>query len=80
MFIKDRMKMQWFLVAVNVFAALLNVTLAVGNLVTGHWVGLANLIAAAFSAWVAWGLYVKIPEIRADEQLKIIRILRGHFG
>ncbi len=70
----DRVKVQWRLIWLNLAAVIMN--LAIG-LVTWRAMSIANVFSAGFSAWVAWGLYKKIPGIKREQEQRIIDILRG---
>ncbi len=72
----DRIKVQWRLIWLNLSAVALNITIAI---VTWKALSIANLFSAAFSAWVAWGLYTKIPKIKAEQEQRIVEILKGSF-
>ena len=71
----DRVRVQHRLVWMNIAAVIVNLAVAV---ITHQWMSLANIIAAAFSANVAWRLYRKIPEITREQEQRILAILKGH--
>ena len=70
----DRVKVQWRLVYLNLAAVALN---AVIGIMTWKLMSIANLFSAAFSAWVAWTMYKKIPAIKAEQERRIVDILSG---
>jgi hypothetical protein len=72
----DRVKVQWRLVWLNVAAVVMNLVIAV---VTWRVISIANLASAAFSAWIAWTMYRKIPEITRQQEQRIVDILKGSF-
>ena len=69
----DRVKVQWRLVWLNIAAVALNLAIGFGLWRT---MSIANFVSAAFSGFVAWTLYKKIPEIRRREQARLIDILK----
>ena len=73
----DRVKVQWRLVYLNLSAAAMN--LIIGIMI---WkvMSIANLFSAGFSCWIAYGLWKKIPEIKAEQEKRLIDILSGKFG
>ena len=73
-------RVQKQIIFLNAVAALVNLALATNNFAQGRWIGIANLAAGAFSVWVTWGCWKKLPEIVAKEQQKIVDILSGKFG
>ena len=73
----DRVRTQWQLAALNAAAALLNLSIFVWNVSRGSWLALANLAAGVFSAYVAYTLYKKIPEVKRQQEQKILAILKG---
>lgn len=73
----DRIKVQWRLIWMNAFAVFMN--LAVG-VVVWKWMSLANLFSAGFSAWVAYGLWKKLPEIKREQQQRVIDYLRKDYA
>ena len=70
----DRVKVQWRLVYLNLSAVLM-------NLVIGLWtwkaMSVANFLSAAFSGWIAWKMYTKIPEIKSQQEKRILDYLKG---
>ena len=70
----DRVKVQWRLVYLNLSAVLM-------NLVIGLWtwkaMSVANFFSAAFSGWIAWKMYTKIPEIKSQQEKRILDYLKG---
>lgn len=70
----DRVKVQWRLIALNLAAVVMNLVIAV---VVFKWISLANVFSAGFSAWIAWGLYTKIPGIKQEQEQRILDYLKG---
>ena len=70
----DRVKVQWRLIWLNLAAVIM-------NLVIGIWVWkamtIANFFSAGFSAWIAYGLWKKLPEITQEQQKRILDYLKG---
>lgn len=70
----DRVKVQWRLIYLNLAAVIMNLGLAIW---LWRWMSLANLISAAFSGYITYGLWKKLPEITAKQKQKIIDYMRG---
>ena len=70
----DRIKVQWRLIYLNLAAVFMN--LLIGAMVF-RWISLANLFSAGFSAWIAYGLWKKLPEIKKEQQERILDYLKG---
>lgn len=70
-------RMQWQLIALNAAAALLNLGMFTWNLMGGRWIAAAGLFAGLFSLYITWRLWRKLPEIVAQEQQRIVDILKG---
>ncbi len=70
----DRVKVQWRLIWLNLSAAAFNFWLVFW---LWNFMSIANVISGAFSCWVAWKFWKKIPEIREEQQERIIDYLRG---
>ena len=73
----DRVKVQWRLIYLNLAAVVMNLLI---GFITWRWMSLANLFSAGFSAWIAYGLWKKIPGIKAEQEKRIVDILSGKFG
>lgn len=70
----DRIRVQWRLIFMNLAAVVMNLLIGIW---VWKWISLANLFSAGFSAWVAWGLYTKLPAIKREQEQRIMNILRG---
>lgn len=72
----DRVKVHWRIIALNLAAVFLNLAIGIWS-----WkaMSIANFISAAFSAWVAYSLWKKIPRIKKEQQERIMDILRGKY-
>lgn len=71
----DRLVVQRRLIAMNLCAVIMNLTIV---FLTMRWMALANIAAAAFSGWMAWKLYKRMPEIKREQEQRILTILKGH--
>lgn len=72
----DRVKVQWRIIYLNLAAVILN--LAIG-LWSWKAMSVANFFSAGFSLWVAYSLWKKIPQIKKEQQDRIMDILRGKY-
>lgn len=72
-----RLKLQKQLVCLNVFAATLNFTVFAMNILAGKWHVMVNLVAGLISAYIAYRDYRKLPEIKQEQEVRILNILRG---
>ena len=73
----DRIRVQWRLIWLNLAAVVMNIVIGIW---VWRWMTLANFASALFSAWITWGLYRRLPEIKQEQEEKIMRILRGQNG
>jgi len=73
----DRIKVQWRLIYLNLAAVVMNLLIGAWTL---RWISLANLFSAGFSLWIAYGLWKKLPEIKKEQQERIMDILSGKYG
>ena len=71
----DRLAVQRRLIAMNLCAVVMNLTIV---FLTMRWMSLANVAAAAFSGGMAWRLYKRMPEIKREQEQRILTILKGH--
>ena len=70
---------QWLVVALNVFAAVLNLAIATNNLAIGNYIGLINIPVGLFSAWVALGCYDTLKQLEKASKDEVITILSREF-
>ena len=73
----DRVKVQWRLIYLNLAAVVMN--LLIGSMIF-RWISLANFFSAGFSLWIAYGLWKKLPEIKREQQQRIVDYLKGSLG
>ena len=73
----DRVKVQWRIIYMNLAAVAANLLI---GLWVWKWISLANLFSAGFSAWVAYGLWQKLPQIKREQEQRLMEILKGNFG
>ena len=71
----DRLIVQRRLIVMNLCAVVMNLSIAA---LTMRWMSLANIAAAAFSGLMAWKLYKRMPEIKREQEQRILTILKGH--
>lgn len=68
------------LIALNILAALMNLSLFVMNAYAGKWVALANLISGGFSACVCYWLYHRKKQAEEDDKQRVMGYLSGEIG
>lgn len=74
------MKHFWQLIALNIAAALLNLTLFAINAYSGKWVAVANLISGLFSVLVCYWLYKRKKQNEEDAKQRVMGYLSGEIG
>lgn len=74
------MKNFWPLIGLNIFAALMNLSLFVMNLQAGKWVAVANLISGVFSGCVCYWLYKRKKQAEEDAKARVVGYLSGEIG
>ena len=72
----DRVKVQWRLIYLNLSAAVLNIIV---TFTVWRWMSIATVFSAGFSLWVSYRLWAKIPQIKKEQEEKIMNILRGKY-
>lgn len=65
--------------ALNTFAAVLNLVIAANNLAGSNYIGLINIPVGLFSAWVAWGLWQGVQQLEKASKDEVIMILSREF-
>ena len=70
----DRVRAYQRIIAINIAAAAVN--LAIGFWTWG-WLTAINWAAAAFSARMALQMYRRLPEIRREQEQRLLTLLRG---
>lgn len=70
----DRVRVQRQIVILNAAAAIVNCMVGIWIM---SWMSLANFAAAAFSAYWTWKSWQRIPEVKREQEQRIIRILKG---
>lgn len=75
----DRIKVSKQIIALNAFAAIVNLALFVWNLYTLNWIGILNLGCFFFSSYQVHKIYKQLPEIRRNQEQKILNILKGKY-
>ena len=75
----DRLKVLKRVMALNVFAALVNLGVFVWNVYQVNWIGLFNLGACLFSAHQAYKSYKMLPTVKREQEERILNILKGKY-
>ena len=75
----DRVKVLKYVIALNLFAALINLAIFGWNVYTLNWLGILNLVCFFFSANQAYKSFKLLPVVKKEQEEKILDILKGRY-